>query len=67
VLDNFEHVVAAGPLVSELLSECPWLAVLVTSRAPLRVRRERQVAVPPLAWPPGKAWLCSQSRETRRG
>jgi predicted ATPase/transcriptional regulator with XRE-family HTH domain len=51
VLDNFEQVASAAPFVSELLAKCPWLSVLVTSRAPLRVRRERQFPVPPLAVP----------------
>ena len=51
VLDNFEQVVMAAPFVSQLLAECPWLSILVTSRAPLRVRRERQVPVSPLAVP----------------
>ena len=32
VLDNFEHVVAAAPLVADLLGGCPSLTVLVTSR-----------------------------------
>lgn len=51
VLDNFEQVVTAAPFVSQLLAECPWLSILVTSRAPLRVRRERQLPVSPLAVP----------------
>jgi predicted ATPase/transcriptional regulator with XRE-family HTH domain len=51
VLDNFEQVVVAAPFVSQLLAECPWLSILVTSRAPLRVRRERQLPVSPLAVP----------------
>ncbi|MCB0234299.1 MAG: LuxR family transcriptional regulator, partial [Anaerolineae bacterium] len=51
VLDNFEQIVAAAPLVDDLLRRCPWLHVLVTSRQPLRVRGERQVAVQPLALP----------------
>ena len=51
VLDNFEQVVLAAPLVSQLLAECPWLSILVTSRAALRVRRERQAPVSPLAVP----------------
>ena len=49
VLDNFEHVLAAAPLVAELLSSVASLRVLVTSRAPLRVRGEREYAVGPLA------------------
>jgi predicted ATPase/transcriptional regulator with XRE-family HTH domain len=51
VLDNFEQVSAAAPLVGELLTECPWLSILATSRAPLRIRRERRFVVPPLTWP----------------
>ncbi len=38
VLDNFEHVLGAAPLVANLLAACPGLAVLVTSRARLGVR-----------------------------
>ena len=51
VLDNFEQIVAAAPLVDDLLRRCPWLHVLVTSRQPLRVRGERQMTVRPLALP----------------
>jgi predicted ATPase/transcriptional regulator with XRE-family HTH domain len=52
VLDNFEQVTQAAHLVSELLAECPWLSIIATSRSPLRVHRERQFPVPPLALPP---------------
>lgn len=48
VLDNFEHVVAAAPLVGELLAACPALTVLVTSRAPLNIRAEQQFVLAPL-------------------
>jgi predicted ATPase len=49
VLDNFEHVLDAAPLVVDLLSSVASLRLLVTSRAPLRVRGEREYAVGPLA------------------
>jgi len=39
VLDNFEQVVAAAPLVGELFAGCPALSLVVTSRAPLRIRQ----------------------------
>ncbi|MFZ2359511.1 MAG: helix-turn-helix domain-containing protein [Anaerolineae bacterium] len=51
VLDNFEHVIEAAPLVDDLLRRCPWLHVLVTCRQPLRLRGERQAPVLPLALP----------------
>ncbi len=53
VLDNAEHLVTAlAPLVERLVSACPGLRVLVTSREALRVAGERIVAVRPLAVPP---------------
>ena len=48
VVDNFEHVLDAAPLIADLLTSVPPLSVLVTSRAPLRVRGEREYAVGPL-------------------
>lgn len=51
VLDNFEHVVAAAPLVADLLAASPRLRILVTSRARLRVGGERVYPVPPLPIP----------------
>jgi predicted ATPase/DNA-binding CsgD family transcriptional regulator/DNA-binding XRE family transcriptional regulator len=51
VLDNFEQVLAAAPLLSELLAACPQLKVLVTSREPLQVRGEQVFQVPLLAVP----------------
>ena len=51
LLDNFEQVLPAAPLLSELLVECPDLKILVTSRAALHIRGEREFPVPPLALP----------------
>ena len=48
VLDNFEHVLDAAPPVADLLTSVPLLRLLVTSRAPLRVRGEREYVVGPL-------------------
>ncbi|NIV39088.1 MAG: hypothetical protein GWN58_59635, partial [Anaerolineae bacterium] len=48
VLDNFEQVIGAAPVLSELLGEAPALKILVTSRASLRVRGEHEIVVPPL-------------------
>jgi predicted ATPase len=51
VLDNCEHVLAAAPLLSELLAAGPRLALLATSRAALRLRGEQRFPVRSLATP----------------
>jgi predicted ATPase len=51
VLDNYEHLLTAAPVVNDLLRAGPDTVVLVTSREPLHVRGEREVAVGPLALP----------------
>ena len=51
VLDNFEHLLAASSQVATLIESLPGLTVLVTSRAPLRVRGEVEVLVEPLGIP----------------
>jgi predicted ATPase len=48
VLDNFEHLLGAAPVVTELLTAAPGLQVLVTSRAPLNLSGEHQYVVSPL-------------------
>jgi predicted ATPase/DNA-binding SARP family transcriptional activator len=51
VLDNFERVVDAAPVVSELLAAAPGLHVLATSRSALRLYGEHEYPVPPLRVP----------------
>ncbi|MGB0042019.1 MAG: protein kinase [Terriglobales bacterium] len=48
LLDNFEHLVAAAPVVAQLLTIGPKLKVVVTSQAPLHVYGEHEFPVPPL-------------------
>ena len=54
VLDNFEQVTEAAPMVAELLAAAPGLVTLVTSRTVLRVSGEYELRVPPLAVPPSR-------------
>jgi predicted ATPase/DNA-binding XRE family transcriptional regulator len=49
VLDNFEQVLEATPIVADLLKSIAALRVVTTSRAPLRIRGEREYDVGPLA------------------
>ena len=51
ILDNFEQVVDAAPLIVDLLLACPGLTVLDTSRAPLRLSGEREFPLAPLSLP----------------
>jgi predicted ATPase len=51
VLDNFEHLLSAGPDVGRLVATCPDLTILITSRSPLRVRGEEEYPVGPLTLP----------------
>jgi predicted ATPase len=51
VLDNFEQLLAAAPLLDGLLAAAPWLKLLITSRALLHTSDEQEFPVPPLALP----------------
>jgi predicted ATPase/DNA-binding XRE family transcriptional regulator len=48
ILDTLEHLAAAAPSIASLLEAAPDLTILATSRAPLRLRGEHEVQVPPL-------------------
>jgi non-specific serine/threonine protein kinase len=62
VLDNCEHLVAAcADLVAALLSRCPDLKVMATSRQPLGLAGEFNLPVPPLAVPRYPRWMLSDS------
>jgi predicted ATPase/DNA-binding CsgD family transcriptional regulator len=51
LLDNFEHLLEAAPLLTDLLQSCPELKLLVTSRAVLHLQGEQIFPVPPLPLP----------------
>jgi predicted ATPase len=52
ILDNFEQVLDAAPVMTGLLQQAPGVHVLVTSRVVLRVRGEREWRVEPFRIPP---------------
>ncbi len=52
LIDGFEQLLGAAPLLAELLAACPQLKLLITSRAGLEVAGERLFRVPPLVSPP---------------
>jgi predicted ATPase/class 3 adenylate cyclase len=67
VIDNFEHVVTAAPLVSELLDAAPGLTVLATSREPLRLRRERVARLTGLGDEDGAELFLERARDHDAG
>lgn len=65
VLDNFEHVLPAATLVSEILASSPSLKVLVTSRARLRIYGEQEFSVAPLEVDSAMALFEERARAVR--
>jgi len=71
VLDNLEQLLGDTPgqdidaahYLAQLLSECPGVRVLVTSREPLRIRAERIVTVPVLGETDARALFCQRARQ----
>ena len=49
LLDNFEQLLAAGPLLAEVIAECAGVRILATSRERLHLRPEQYVRVQPLS------------------
>ena len=62
VLDNFEQVAAAGPIVSDLLRAALGVKVIATSRSALRVSGEQEYPVPGLPTPPDLSQLSGLDR-----
>jgi predicted ATPase len=62
LFDNFEQVVEAASDLGALVSACPNLDVLVTSRERLRVGGEQTYPVPPLAESDGEALFLTRAR-----
>lgn len=65
VLDNFEQVMAAAPLVAAMVASVPELKVLVTSRAPLHLRGEREHVVAPLPAAPAARLFLERVRDVQ--
>ncbi len=63
VLDNFEQIIAATGVVHELLTACPNLKILVTSRSLLHLYGEYELVVKPLALPPARFFLSVNELE----
>ena len=62
LLDNLEQVIDCAPALSALLSACPNLNLVVTSRELLRIQGEVEYAVPPLAEPEAVSLFCERSQ-----
>ena len=67
LFDNFEQVVEAAPDLGALVSACPNIDVLVTSRERMRVSGEQTYPVPPLAESDGEALFLTRARAVDPG
>ncbi len=66
LLDNFEHLLDAAPIVADLLSGASELRVLVTSRSPLRISGEVEYPLDPLPPSDAVALFVERSRAAGR-
>jgi predicted ATPase/class 3 adenylate cyclase len=62
LFDNFEHLLGAASGLAELLSSCPNLELLVTSREPLHVSGEQEYAVPPFVHEEAVSFFAARAR-----
>ena len=62
VLDNFEQIMAAAPVLAELLRACPGVKAIVTSREHLHLRGECELEVPSLALPAAVELFAERAR-----
>jgi predicted ATPase len=67
VLDNFEHVLGAAPLLAELLAAAPRLRLLVTSQLPLRLSEEHTFVLEGLTERSAVELLLARAKQTSRG
>jgi len=67
LLDNFEQIIAAAPLVADLLAECPGLAVIITSRERLHLRAEQRYKISPLALMPAVELFIQRAQAIKPG
>jgi predicted ATPase/DNA-binding CsgD family transcriptional regulator len=65
LLDNFEQVVDAAPIVNRLLREAPNVKILVTTRIVLGIYGERDFPVPPLGLPPADSGRLTAEQAIR--
>jgi predicted ATPase/DNA-binding CsgD family transcriptional regulator len=65
VLDNWEHLLPAAPIVADLLAAAPALTILATSRTPLHLSGEHEYPVAPLAQEAAVALFAARVRDFR--
>jgi len=65
VLDNLEQVIACAPDLARLLTSCPGLTLLATSREPLHVSGEQEYPVPTLSADDGTALFVARARSVQ--
>jgi predicted ATPase len=65
VLDNVEQITDCAPFLADLLTKCPHLAMLLTSRSPLRLRAEQVLPLSPLSLDAAVGLFCERAASVR--